>query len=425
MTIFALASGAGRGAVAVLRLSGDGTRRCLTALCHGVPAPRRASLRTLRDGSGAALDRGLVLWLPGPASYTGEDSAELHLHGGRAVIRAVSDALLSLGCRPAEPGEFSRRAFLNGRFDLLEAEGVADLVAAETEGQRRQALRQLGGESSGKLAAWSERLRRVLAWQEALIDFPDEDLPARVEAQLHDEIHALTDAFRLARADAAQGARVRDGLVFSIVGPPNVGKSSLLNALSGREAAIVAASAGTTRDVLEVPLILSGLEVILVDTAGLRETLDPVEMEGVRRARQRLATADLVMFVTDSAAPHAVERPAGALWVANKTDLAPAPEGALGVSAATGAGLATLRSVLSDEAVRLTATRGDVVLSRARHIAAISEAEAALQRAEAAKLPELRGEELRLALRALGRITGQVDVEAVLDVVFSAFCIGK
>jgi tRNA modification GTPase len=363
--------------------------------------------------------------MPGPASYTGEDTAELHIHGGQAVLRAVGDALIAAGCRLAEPGEFTRRAFLNGRMDLLEAEGIADLVAAETEGQRRQALRQLEGEASRQLRAWADRLRRVLAWQEALIDFPDEDLPAETAAQLTDEVAALAEEMERAAAESRRGARVREGLVFAVTGAPNVGKSSLVNALAGRDVAIVARTPGTTRDVLEVSLEFAGVPVTLIDTAGLRDSDDPVEAEGVRRARMRAAAADLVIRVVDAASPGVSGHLPEGLLVANKIDLAPAPEGALGISAATGAGLAALRDGLAAAAAQLTAGEGSAVLSRVRHTVALMESAEALRRAATATLPELCGEELRLSIRALGRITGAVEVEDVLDTVFGAFCIGK
>jgi tRNA modification GTPase len=424
-TIFALASGAGRGAIAVLRLSGNGSRAALEKLCPSVPTPRRATVRTLRGPAGDALDQAIVVWMPGPASYTGEDSAELHVHGGPAVVRAVSDALLATGCRPAEPGEFSRRAFLAGRMDLVEAEGVADLVAAETEAQRRQALRQLTGDASRNLADWSARLRKVLAWQEALIDFPDEDLPAETARELTDEIAALSDELRLAAADSRRGRRVREGLVFAVTGPPNAGKSSLVNALARRDVSIVAATPGTTRDMLEVPLDLGGILVTLVDTAGLRESSDAVEAEGVRRALERAAAADLVIRVIDAAAPDDGVTPPGAMRVANKSDLAAGPAGCHRVSAKTGAGIEMFRAILARKAADLTSVGGHPVLARARHISAWAAAADALQNAQAVVLPELVGEELRVAMRALGRITGTVGVEDILETVFGAFCIGK
>ncbi len=421
-TIFALASGAGRAAVAVLRLSGTDSARILAAIGGRVPAPRRASLRRLRGADGQALDRALVLWLPGPASYTGEDSAELHLHGGRAVVDAVADALAGLGARPAEPGEFTRRAFLNGRMDLTEAEGIADLIEAETEAQRRQALRQTEGALARLLQAWAGRLRLLLAEQEALIDFPDEDLPPDVEARVLAEIAALEADMTAQLGAGRHGERLREGLVFVVAGAPNVGKSSLVNALAARDVAIVSPLPGTTRDALEARVVLGGVPVTLVDTAGLREAGDAIEAEGIRRARRRAAEADLVLTVIAAGEP----APPAALLVANKTDLGGAvPPGAIGVSAATGAGLDALRDALADRARALTEREGPPPLTRARHRAALTAAAERLRGALEAAYPELRAEDLRLALRAVGRITGHVGVEDILDTLFSQFCIGK
>ena len=421
-TIFAIATGASRGAVAIVRISGPDTKSILTRLAGRVPAPRRASLRTLRAADGEALDRGVVLWFPGPGSYTGEDSGELQVHGGRAVLTAVSDALLAAGARAAEPGEFTRRAFLNGRMDLLEAEGVADLIAAVTPTQRRQALAQVEGAQSVVLSRWAAQLQRMLAWQEALIDFPEDDLPDEVEAELANDTARLAAELSQAAASTAHGTRVRDGVVVAITGAPNVGKSSLINALSGREIAITSDQPGTTRDTLEVWIELAGVPVVLVDTAGLRETDDPVEAEGVRRARARATDADIVMHVAE-AGEDAID--AGDLMVANKVDLRAASPGWLGVSARTGEGLPQFRQQLEAEVRRLTDAGPHPVLNRAWHRTALEEARACLDRATMVSVAELRGEELRLAMRALGRITGAVDVEDILDTVFSAFCIGK
>ncbi|HEX3576601.1 MAG TPA: tRNA uridine-5-carboxymethylaminomethyl(34) synthesis GTPase MnmE, partial [Rhodopila sp.] len=287
-TIFALASGSTRAAIAVMRLSGPNTGPTVAALIGGaLPAPRHASLRRLRDPSGALLDHALVLWFPAPNTYTGDDCAELHLHGGRAVIDGVADALATSGLRPAEPGEFTRRAFLNGRMDLVEAEAVHDLVAAETEAQRRQALRQLEGALGALYQDWADRLRGILAYQEALIDFPDEDLPPEVEDQLLATLRTVRTEVAAHLNDAHRGEKLREGLFFAITGAPNVGKSTLVNALAERDVAIVSAIPGTTRDALETRVILGGVPVTLVDTAGLRETTDSIEAEGVRRARAR------------------------------------------------------------------------------------------------------------------------------------------
>ncbi len=425
-TIFAIASGAGHAAIAVMRLSGDRCRDVLTALCGGtLPPPRHASLRRLRDAAGTPLDHALVLFMPGPGSYTGEDSAELHLHGGRAVTDGVAMALTELGLRPAEAGEFTRRAFLNGRMDLVEAEAVHDLIAAETEAQRRQALRQLDGELGRVYRGWSDDLRFMLAQQEALIDFPDEDLPPDVEAALAATLDTLRGEIAVHLNDARRGEKVREGLVFALTGPPNAGKSSLMNALTGRDVAIVSASPGTTRDALETRIVLAGLPVTLVDTAGLRETTDEVEAEGVRRARARAEDADLVIEVSDDGS-FAEPAGAGRIRVANKTDLGgAAPQDAIQVSARFGTGLDTLRDRLIAVAQSLTSSAGPPPLTRARHRAALMEALERLNAAAETSLPELRGEDLRLALRALGRITGHVGVEDILDTLFRQFCIGK
>jgi tRNA modification GTPase len=425
-TIFAPMTGIGRSAITALRLSGQRTQRVVESLCGGCPSPRRASLRELRDGCGELLDQGIVIWLPGPATYTGEDVAEFHLHGGRAVLDGVADALVELGLRVAAPGEFSRRAFLNGRLDLIQAEAVGDLVAAETAGQRRQALRQMEGALGRVYEAWADRLTRVLAHQEALIDFPDEDLPPAVEAHL---------------ADGSRGEKMREGLVFVVQGPPNVGKSTLVNALTGRDIAIVSPYPGTTRDTLEVSLVLGDVPVTLIDTAGLRETSDPVEAEGVRRARAKAAQADLVLILVsaDSLADHTDRDPldggtddtraAGVmvcLVVATKIDLGPAPSGVdIAVSARSGIGMNLLRDRLAAIAAEATGRGGPPPLTRQRHRTLLNETRDQLHAAGLECEAELRAEALRLALAALGGITGKVCVEALLDRVFGEFCIGK
>ncbi len=407
-----------------MRISGPYSGSILSALCGpALPAPRRAVLRRVRNAEAGVLDHAMVLWLPGPQTSTGQDMAELHLHGGRAVVAAVSAALMLAGARPAEAGEFTRRAFLAGRMDLLQAEGLSDLIAAETEMQRRAALQQMQGEQSALLQGWRARMMRSLAFAEVLIDFPDEDLPAQVEADMLADLASLHADLASHLATAAQGARLRDGLVFAIVGAPNVGKSSLLNALARREAAIVSPVPGTTRDLIEVRVDLGGVPVTLVDTAGLRESGDPVEMEGVRRALAMQKSADLSILVLDATAP--VVADPEALCIANKCDLSTPPAGMLAVSARTGAGLATLEAALAEHARRLTAGLAHPVLNQARHVSALREACDALERAQSAPLAELRAEDLRSAMRALGQITGEVDAESVLDVVFGRFCIGK
>jgi len=383
----------------------------------------------LRDpASGDALDDGLALWLPGPHSVTGEDVGELHVHGSPAVLAAVMAALRGLGLRLAEPGEFTRRAYLNGRFDLTQAEAVADLAAAETEAQRRQALRQLDGHLGALYRGWSGRLVRLLAHLEAAIDFPDENLPPEIEARVAGDSRALAEEIAAHLADGR-----RDGIAVAILGPPNAGKSSLLNRLARREAAITSPLAGTTRDVIEVAVDLGGYPVVLADTAGLRDSTDPIEQEGRRRALARAEAADLRLFVFDGSRPE--DAAGAATWlgpdtvlVANKLDLVQdrrrLPAGVTPVSALTGDGIADLAAALAGR----IAGRYDgatPLLTRARHREALEIAAEALQRSLAAPLPELRAEDLRLAWRSLGRITGQADVEDLLDVIFADFCLGK
>jgi tRNA modification GTPase len=438
-TIFALASGAGRAAIAVIRLSGAEAGAVLDRIAGRRPAPRRAVLRQLRDpGTDEPLDRGLVLWFPGPRSYTGEDSAELHLHGGRAVVAAVAAALVRAGARPAEPGEFTRRAFQNGRLDLTEAEGIADLIDAETEAQRRQALRQAEGGLAALHRQWRDRALRLLAHQEAAIEFADEDLPNDLEDRAKAGAAALRAEIMTLLAEGARGERLREGLEVTILGAPNAGKSSLLNALVGRETAIVSPWAGTTRDVVEARLDLGGVPVTLADTAGLRATEDEVEAEGVRRARQRGAAADLVLAVfaadrtPDSETLALLDNDGGPriLVVASKIDLCPPPAEIGGVAPAavslvTGEGLEALRQRLRDVVLDLAGSGEAVALTRPRHRAALADAAGWLEAAEAAPLPELVAEALRAALRALARLGGEAGVEEVLDALFRDFCIGK
>lgn len=426
-TIFAVASGAGRAAITVIRISGTAAGPTLDRLCRTRPGPRRASLRSLRNSTGETLDRAMVLWMPGPGSYTGEDSLELHLHGGAAVLADVAETLVAAGLRPAEPGEFTRRAFLNGRLDLLEAEATADLIDAETSAQRRQALDQIAGGLGTILIDWKLSLIKYLAQQEALIDFPDEDLPPDVESALLHGLESLRAAMRRHLDDDRRGERLREGLVFAVTGAPNAGKSTLINALAGRDVAIVSSTPGTTRDVLEARVVLGGVPVTLLDTAGLRETDDPVEAEGVRRARARAATADLVLLVGNIVEPHPPP-PDGTPWlrVTTKADLhGPASENDIPICAPAGQGMPALVEALAAEARRMTQAAGPPPLTRPRHRAALTEAAQALGAALAAPAPELRGEDMRMALRALGRITGHVGVEDILDSVFRQFCIGK
>ena len=449
-TVFALSSARGRAGVAVIRLSGPRAGMALEALTAAPPPPPRlARLTTVVDpASGDRLDRGLVLWFPAPASVTGQDVAELHVHGGRAVIAGVLDALSRIdGLRPAEPGEFTRRAFEHGKLDLTAAEGVADLIAAQTAAQRRQALRQMDGALGALYDRWRTALVGGLAHLEADIDFADEDLPGGVAEAVVPQVAEVRAEIARHLDDRHRGERLRDGLAVVILGPPNVGKSSLLNALSRSDAAIVSDIAGTTRDVIEVQMDLDGFAVRLIDTAGLRAAGDVIEAEGVRRARQRAADADLRLVLADAAAWPDMPADTRALitkdtfLVINKIDQHPdmtvgtSDTDALGVhpvSATTGAGLDALMAALATE----IADRFDVGdapgLTRARHRAALVDCVAHLDRfvaatggGQGAHDPVLAAEDVRLATRALGRITGRVDVEDVLDVVFADFCIGK
>jgi tRNA modification GTPase len=415
-------------------VSGPLAGPALRALAGSVPPPRRARQARLRDPeTGDEIDDGIALWFPAPASVTGEDVAEFQLHGSRAVVAALIGALGRMGLRLAEAGEFTRRAFFNGRLDLVQAEAIADLVAAETEAQRRQALRQLDGSLGAIYRGWSVRLLRLLAHLEAAIDFPDEDLPPAIEGEVLEETARLAVEIDTHLADDHRGERLRDGIAVAIIGPPNAGKSSLLNQLSRRDAAIISPIAGTTRDVIEVAIDLGGYPVVLADTAGLRESADVIEQEGRRRALARAEAADLRLFVFDASRPQGAAlalawSAADTLLVANKIDLArdqaDVPTGAFAISALTGAGVADLTGALT----RRVAADYDLaapLLTRARHRAALETARAALRRASEALLPELRAEDLRLAWRSLGRITGHVDVEDLLDVIFAEFCIGK
>lgn len=450
-TIYAPATAPGRAAVAVLRLSGPDAGAILTALTgRPLPRPRRAVLARLRDPADPAdrIDRALALWFPAPASFTGEDVVELHLHGGRAVLDALVAAIGADGrARLAEPGEFTRRAFLNHKLDLTEAEAVADLVDAETRAQARQALRQLDGALGRLYGDWARRLTRLLAHLEADLDFPDEDLPGGVAASVAPEVDRLIAEIAAHLDDARRGERLREGVEIAIIGPPNAGKSSLLNALARRDAAIVSAIPGTTRDVIEVQLDLGGYPVVLADTAGLRETADAIEDEGIRRALARAERADLSLVVLDAAggpdALDAVRRrlSAEALLVLNKADrvteaLRAAWDRALAaegvppaavawLSVTTGDGLKPLLSAVTGRVAALVGGGTGAPLTRARHREALEYAKAALERFRAAPLPELAAEDVRLAVRALGRITGRVDVEDLLDVIFRDFCIGK
>jgi tRNA modification GTPase len=443
-TIFAPATAAGRAAVAVVRVSGPATLAIVEALCGKAPAPRMAVLRKLRHG-GVELDEALVLRFEGPASYTGEDSAEFHVHGGRAVVEALLAALSDLGLRLAEPGEFTRRAFENGKLDLAQAEGVADLIDAETEAQRKQALGQVGGALSQRYERWRDLLIQSLAMLEAAVDFPDEDLPEEVAERARPGLRTLSAELDAALADVSRGRRVRDGFRIALVGAPNAGKSTLLNGLVERDAAIVTDTPGTTRDVIEVPLVLGGYKVLIADTAGLRETVDVIEAEGVRRARAWGEEADLRLWVVDGFhVKHTVKLEApiqsGDWLILNKADIADAAaldaaearwigEGlsVVRISARSETGVADLRTALADHVVDALSGAEFPAATRLRHAERLTEARSYLARAlsEVGLEVELAAEDVRLAARALEKITGRVDPEDVLGRVFSTFCIGK
>lgn len=423
-TIYALSSGRLPAGVAVVRVSGPRAFVALEQLAGRVPEPRVATLAALRDpADGSLIDRALLLAFAAPASFTGEDVAELHVHGGVAVVEALLVALGRLdGLRLAEPGEFSRRAFDSGKLDLTQAEGLADLIAAQTDAQRRLALAQAGGRLRDKAEGWRGAILRLLAMVEAEIDFSDEDdvnagSDRAAIVALRDDIARLLDDGRI-------GERLRDGLAIAVVGAPNVGKSSLINALARRDVTIVSDIAGTTRDTIEVALDLGGVPATLIDTAGLRDTDDPVEAEGIRRARARAAAADLVLHIVEdtSAAPLGQR-------VVNKIDVSGLPPGrhgdALYVSARNGAGLGELEAWLIEWAGSLVRRSEPPLISRERQRRALSDGAARLSEALDEKDVVLHAESLRLAARALGRVTGQVDVEEVLGEIFGRFCIGK
>lgn len=429
-TIFALSSGTPPAGVAVVRISGAEAGRALTALAGTLPPPRRAVLRRLTDpADGSLLDRALLLWLPGPGSATGDDMAELHLHGGRAVVAAVLGALRELpGLRAAEAGEFTRRAFANGRIDLAEAEGLADLLAAETESQRRQALFAASGHVSARIAAWQSALLALAATIEAALDFADEGDVAREAAALAAVGQNIAElqseiADWLARPAAE---RIRDGLLVVIAGPPNAGKSTLLNALAQREAAIVSPVAGTTRDIVEVPLALDGIAMRFADTAGLRRgSNDAIEEIGIRRASAAIATADILLWLGPAADCPGHQC---VLTIAAQCDRLPADPGAdLALSAMTGEGLAALHSAIVVRARTLLPLAGEAAL-HARQRAVLGEAADWLAIAPGsleAEDPILLAERLRLARTALNRVTGHAGVEDMLDALFGRFCIGK
>ncbi|HEX2590810.1 MAG TPA: tRNA uridine-5-carboxymethylaminomethyl(34) synthesis GTPase MnmE [Rhizomicrobium sp.] len=433
-TIFAPATAPGRAGIAVVRVSGASAKDAVIAVTGAQPPePRLAALRAFRDFEGETIDEGLVLWFAGPASFTGEDVVEFQLHGGRAIVERV---LATLGRLPrmrmAERGEFTRRAVENGKLDLTRAEAIADLVDAETEAQRRQAFRQYEGGLYQMAEGWRGRLIKALAWAEAAIDFAEDEVPAEAWAEVEAAIRELYQEIQRLMDDGRRGEILREGVHITVIGPPNAGKSSFINALARRDVAIVSPIPGTTRDIVEARLDLGGYPVIVADTAGIRETDEIIEAEGVRRARTRSTQGDLTVLVLDGSLadpaagldPELVE--GAALTLLNKSDLpwAGAHEGHR-LSLTTGDGLAPAVSALTELVRNRIGTRDGVALTRERHRRAVSAAAEHLKRAETAGSPELISEDLRLALRAIGELTGRVDVEDLLDVVFRDFCIGK
>jgi tRNA modification GTPase len=433
-TIFALSSGRPPSAIAIVRVSGPEAGLAVEQLVGKIPAPRMATRALLRDRSGAGIDDAVVLWFPAPASATGEDVAEFHVHGGRAVLAALFALLSAIeGLRPAEPGEFTRRAFENGKLDLTEAEGLDDLIHADTDRQRRQALRQLKGLLGDKARNWREEIIQAQALIEAGIDFSDEgDVPAELIAPALMKIKTLLSEIRDALAAQGKAERLRDGLAVAIAGPPNVGKSTLMNQLARREVAIVSPHAGTTRDVIEVQLDLDGYPVTVIDTAGIRETDDPVEQEGVRRARIRAAEADLVLWLADNEEAEIARLGEAPVWlIRNKIDLSPDASkpgpSEFRMSAARGDGVADLVNALVAFARDFFGSSESGLITRERQRRLLEDTAAALERAITAidHGEELAAEDLRAATYSLGRLLGRVDVEDILEVIFREFCIGK
>jgi tRNA modification GTPase len=437
-TIFAVSSGRPPSAIAIVRVSGPEARTALVGLAGKMPAARMATRALLRDGNRQPIDDAVVLWFPGPASATGEDVAEFHVHGGRAVLAALFAALAALAdMRAAEPGEFTRRAFENGKLDLTEAEGLDDLIRADTDRQRRQALRQLNGLLGDRARNWRNQIIEASALIEAGIDFSDEgDVPAELIAPAVAKIKTLLGEIEEVLAAQGRSERLREGLVVAIAGPPNVGKSTLMNALARREVAIVSPHAGTTRDVIEVQLDLDGYPVTVIDTAGIRESEDPVEQEGVRRARARAAEADLVLWISDAQHGEITHQGAAPVWrLRNKIDLDAA--GAMSpqwqratdflISASRGDGVRELIAALIGFAQDYFGFGDDGLIGRERQRQLLQQTVTSLQRSIGAICggEELAAEDLRMAVYSLGRLLGRVDVEDILDVIFREFCIGK
>lgn len=421
-TIFALASGRGKAGVAVLRISGAAAQDALLYLTHGVQ-PRRASVRVLRAG-GEVLDEALVLFFPGPGSFTGEDVVELHLHGSTAVVDSVLRTLGELpDCRQAEPGEFTRRALENERLDLTQVEGLADLIEAETEAQRRQALRVMSGSIGKSAADWREKLIRAAALTEATIDFADEEVPEDVFPEVEELLKNVLDDLRQQVSGVAAAERIRDGFEVAIVGPPNAGKSTLLNALAGRDAAITSEVAGTTRDVLEVRMDLRGLPATILDTAGIRDSSDNIETIGIERALERAARSDLRIILCPKDMEPVIQPQEHDLVVAPKSDITSGD-----FSALTGDGIKELIDEVSNRLGVLASPAGLAIRERHRVAIAggISSLAFALDRLSTdPELAELIAEDIRSAVHALDSLVGRVGVDDVLDEIFLSFCIGK
>lgn len=431
-TIFALSTGSGASGIAIIRVSGDQSCRALVALCGGLPPPRQAALRMIRDpADGHEIDSGVILFFPGPASFTGEDLVEFQVHGSIAVIRHLMRCLTGLGLRAAEAGEFSQRAFFHGKMDLVDVEALGDLLRAETEAQARlsQVYRR-NLQTSAK--AWRQSLIDISALTEAYIDFSDEgDVLDSVDSQTEQEMRALAEDIERALGTLAQGERIRRGCRIVIAGPPNAGKSSLMNALAARDVAITSPIPGTTRDTIEVHLDLRGYPVVLIDTAGLRESADPIENLGIQRALAAAATADLVLWLTpsDHLATVAID---GALVVQTKIDLIDSVpehhEAGFAVSTTTGRGLEALIEALAQHAQSVLEQGADAILvAHERQASELRRAAEALRRSLtlSSDALEIRAEELRIAGRYLDRLTGRIEYDEVLGSIFSRFCIGK
>lgn len=433
-TIYALSSGAGKGGVAVVRLSGKQVREALRTVAGlDNPVARHAYFKALKTTDGGVIDHAVVLYFPAPNSFTGEDVAEFQVHGGRAVIQSLMSRLGEIaGCRPAERGEYSRRAVINGKMDLTEAEGLLDLINAETERQRAQAVLQMQGKLGHLYNGWRQDLVKQMAYLEAFIDFPEEEIPAEKMNEIDGSIRTLITKINVHLNDARTGEKLREGFQIAIIGRPNVGKSSLINALTHKDVAIVSQIAGTTRDVVEAHLDVAGFPVILADTAGLRERADTIESEGIRRALARANDADLILFIQDGSVwpqeetmPEMLnEKPVLKLW--NKADLmTEKPAETLCISAKNGTGIDDLWNQIKTILEQNFGTRPDAVITRERYRVALKDCVAHLKQALTATELELKAEDMRLAARALGRITGRIDAEDLLDIIFRDFCIGK